>query len=63
MQALNPLLVFTLTPILLAIWKRRAGRPFSPLRRMAVGAAIVALLSRGDAPGELAPASIATVGQ
>ena len=41
-QALNPLLVFTLTPILLAIWKRRAGRPFSPLRRMAVGAAIVA---------------------
>lgn len=41
-QALNPLLVFTLTPILLAIWKRRAGRPFSPLRRMAAGAAIVA---------------------
>lgn len=29
---------------------------------MAVGAAIVALLSRGDAPVELAPASIATVG-
>jgi proton-dependent oligopeptide transporter, POT family len=40
-QALNPLLVFTLTPLLLAIWKRRADRPFSPLKRMALGAAIV----------------------
>jgi proton-dependent oligopeptide transporter, POT family len=41
-QALNPLLVFTLTPLLLMIWKRRADQPFSPLRRMALGASIVA---------------------
>ena len=43
-QALNPLLVFTLTPMLLLIWARR-GRthaPVAPLRRMALGAAIVA---------------------
>jgi POT family proton-dependent oligopeptide transporter len=40
-QALNPLLVFTLTPVLLAIWSRRAQA--APLRRMATGAAIVAL--------------------
>jgi POT family proton-dependent oligopeptide transporter len=44
-QALNPLLVFTLTPALLAIWSRRAqDRPaVAPLRRMAAGAWIVAL--------------------
>jgi POT family proton-dependent oligopeptide transporter len=43
-QALNPLLVFTLTPILLVAWNRRAreGRPFAPLRKMALGAFIVA---------------------
>lgn len=42
-QALNPLLVFTLTPILLAIWSRRAhaGRETRPIRRMALGAFIV----------------------
>ena len=44
-QALNPLLVFTVTPILLAIWNRRAraGKPFAPLRKMALGAMIVAV--------------------
>ena len=41
-QALNPLLVFTLTPILLAFWRRRSDRPAAPLRRMATGAFIVA---------------------
>ncbi len=42
-QALNPLLVFTLTPLLLAIWRYRvrAGQAYSPLRRMALGALIV----------------------
>ena len=42
-QALNPLLVFTLTPLLLAIWRyrARAGQAYSPLRRMALGALIV----------------------
>ncbi|MGH8178474.1 MAG: peptide MFS transporter [Steroidobacter sp.] len=42
-QALNPLLVFTLTPVLLAIWRRRdrAGRAYLPLRRMALGALVV----------------------
>jgi proton-dependent oligopeptide transporter, POT family len=42
-QALNPLLVFTLTPLLLALWRRRAGAgaAYSPLRRMALGALIV----------------------
>jgi POT family proton-dependent oligopeptide transporter len=43
-QALNPLLVFTLTPMLLVLWARR-GRshaPSAPLRRMSLGAAIVA---------------------
>ncbi|MGI9246470.1 MAG: peptide MFS transporter [Steroidobacteraceae bacterium] len=44
-QALNPLLVFTLTPLLLLVWNRRArrGTVTSPLRRMAFGAFIVAL--------------------
>ena len=43
-QALNPLLVFTLTPLLLALWRHRArgGQVDSPLRRMALGALIVA---------------------
>jgi proton-dependent oligopeptide transporter, POT family len=43
-QALNPLLVFALTPVLLVIWRRQAeaGQPFAPLRRMALGALIVA---------------------
>jgi POT family proton-dependent oligopeptide transporter len=43
-QALNPLLVFTLTPVLLLIWARRARthEPARPLRRMALGATIVA---------------------
>ncbi|MFL6576580.1 MAG: peptide MFS transporter, partial [Povalibacter sp.] len=44
-QALNPLLVFALTPGLLALWRHRAraGHEFAPLRRMATGACIVAL--------------------
>jgi POT family proton-dependent oligopeptide transporter len=44
-QALNPLLVFALTPVLLAVWARRLRRgaaPAAPLRRMAFGALIVA---------------------
>jgi proton-dependent oligopeptide transporter, POT family len=44
-QSLNPLLVFALTPIVLAIWRYRArrGHKFAPLRRMAFGAGIVAV--------------------
>lgn len=43
-QALNPLLVFGLTPVLLAVWRWRASgnRPFDPLSRMAIGAFVVA---------------------
>jgi POT family proton-dependent oligopeptide transporter len=43
-QALNPLLVFALTPLLLAAWRYRArpGGAHHPLRRMATGAFIVA---------------------
>jgi proton-dependent oligopeptide transporter, POT family len=43
-QALNPLLVFAITPILLAVWNRRlkSGRPFAPMRKMALGAFVVA---------------------
>jgi POT family proton-dependent oligopeptide transporter len=43
-QALNPLLVFILTPMLLAGWRRRAaaGRNTPSLRKMATGAVIVA---------------------
>ena len=43
-QALNPLLVISMTPFLLLHWKRRAdvGRDTSPARRMAIGALIVA---------------------
>lgn len=44
-QALNPLLVFMLTPLLLLLWRHRArpGRPVAPLRRMAIGAFVVAI--------------------
>ena len=44
-QALNPLLVFTLTPVLLGLWARRAKTraPARPLRKMAFGALVVAL--------------------
>jgi proton-dependent oligopeptide transporter, POT family len=44
-QALNPLLVFGLTPLLLMLWNRRlrSGRPFAPLRKMALGAFVVAM--------------------
>jgi POT family proton-dependent oligopeptide transporter len=44
-QALNPLLVFTITPLLLLYWARRGPRAHAthPLRRMALGAFIVAL--------------------
>jgi POT family proton-dependent oligopeptide transporter len=43
-QSLNPLLVITLTPLLLYYWRRRAasGEKTPPIRRMAVGALIVA---------------------
>jgi POT family proton-dependent oligopeptide transporter len=44
-QALNPLLVFTITPLLLLLWARRGrtAHTATPLRRMALGAIIVAL--------------------
>jgi proton-dependent oligopeptide transporter, POT family len=43
-QAMNPLLVFVLTPILLFIWRKRTrpGDQLAPARRMAIGAFIVA---------------------
>jgi POT family proton-dependent oligopeptide transporter len=43
-QSLNPLLVFLMTPILLAHWRRRAdaGRGQSSMRKMAAGALMVA---------------------
>jgi proton-dependent oligopeptide transporter, POT family len=43
-QSLNPLLIVMMTPILLARWRRRAdaGRVDSPMKRMAMGAVIVA---------------------
>ena len=43
-QSLNPLLVFLMTPLLLAHWRRRAeaGRRSSSMRKMAIGALIVA---------------------
>ena len=43
-QALNPLLVITLTPPLLLYWRRQAdaGRDTPPARKMAIGALIVA---------------------
>ena len=44
-QSLNPLLVFLMTPALLAYWRRRADQGFEPPapRRMALGALIVAV--------------------
>ncbi|PQM28195.1 MFS transporter [Sphingopyxis lindanitolerans] len=44
-QALNPLFVFALTPLLLGHWRRRAaaGRERPAIGRMALGAALVAL--------------------
>jgi POT family proton-dependent oligopeptide transporter len=43
-QSLNPLLVITLTPLLLFYWRRRAanGKEPPPIRKMAFGALIVA---------------------
>jgi POT family proton-dependent oligopeptide transporter len=43
-QSLNPLLVFLMTPLLLARWRRRAaaGKHESSMRKMALGALIVA---------------------
>ena len=43
-QSLNPLLVMTMTPALLVFWRQRAerGQPERPVRRMAVGAMVVA---------------------
>ncbi len=43
-QALNPLMVFILTPMLLAVWRRRAvaGRNAPSMRKMATGALILA---------------------
>jgi proton-dependent oligopeptide transporter, POT family len=42
-QALNPLLVIAMTPILLVRWKREStlGREHSPLQKMAIGSLIV----------------------
>jgi proton-dependent oligopeptide transporter, POT family len=44
-QSLNPLLVFLMTPALLAYWRRRAnsGRESSSMQKMATGAMIVAI--------------------
>jgi len=44
-QALNPLFVFALTPLLLGHWQRRAavGRERPAIARMAIGAALVGL--------------------
>lgn len=44
-QALNPLLVIVMTPLLLVRWQRRAraGREHAPMQKMAIGALIVAL--------------------
>jgi len=43
-QSLNPLLVISMTPLLLMAWRRRAavGRETSPAIRMAIGALVVA---------------------
>jgi POT family proton-dependent oligopeptide transporter len=43
-QSLNPLLVISMTPLLLLHWRRRAdaGHETSPARKMAIGALIVA---------------------
>ena len=44
-QSLNPLLVISMTPLLLLHWRHRAdaGRETSPARKMAIGAVIVAV--------------------
>lgn len=44
-QSLNPLLVISMTPLLLMAWRRRAdrGRETSPATRMAIGALVVAV--------------------
>jgi POT family proton-dependent oligopeptide transporter len=44
-QSLNPLLVISMTPLLLMVWRRRAdaGRESSPATRMAIGAVVVAV--------------------
>src|SRR3546814_653099 len=44
-QSLNPLLVISMTPLLLMAWRRRAdrGRESSPATRMAIGALVVAV--------------------
>ena len=44
-QSLNPLLVISMTPLLLLAWRRRAdaGRERSPATRMAIGALVVAV--------------------
>ena len=43
-QSLNPLFVFVMTPLLVAFWNRRgeASSPAAPLRKMALGALMVA---------------------
>src|ERR1700734_1883020 len=43
-QSLNPLLVFVMTPALLAVWRRRAGAGYeqSSLQKMTIGALLVA---------------------
>jgi POT family proton-dependent oligopeptide transporter len=43
-QSLNPLLVFVMTPVLLAVWRRRAdaGYEQSSLQKMTIGALLVA---------------------
>ena len=43
-QSLNPLLVISMTPLLLMHWRRRAdaGHDTSPALKMAIGALIVA---------------------
>jgi len=43
-QSLNPLLVISMTPLLLMVWRRRAavGHETSPAIRMAIGALVVA---------------------
>lgn len=44
-QSINPLLIFTLTPVITLWWTRQArlGREPSPLRKMAFGSALVGL--------------------
>ena len=67
-QSLNPLLVFLMTPLLLAHWRRRAASrtPQSSMRKMAFGALIVAgaylLLAIGGLPGGTGPRELAVAG-